>query len=226
MHDIVEANDIDPDYDIDIAVDTVLANVAAHTSSGTCIPPSKWQELSSEARELWQSLLATDRAIILGASTNSGSASVPRSSRPNSAGQCQPACSTSNPHLSSYLSKVAIKDKDPDPVPLAHNDPPDTPPAEPDTVLLANVTKQKRTWMQPHGSDLPPSDIRKVLSNDNTHAGTSSPTTSPKELVVDGTRYRAVNMARFYTVSSTHRTMASGSLIDCGANGGLAGVHH
>jgi hypothetical protein len=41
--------------------------------------------------------------------------------------------------------------------------------------------------------------------------------------VVDGTRYRAVNVARLYTVSSTHRTTVSGSLIDRGANGGIAG---
>jgi hypothetical protein len=43
------------------------------------------------------------------------------------------------------------------------------------------------------------------------------------EIMVDGTRYRAVNVARFYTVSSTHRTTASGSLIDRGTNGGIAG---
>jgi hypothetical protein len=41
------------------------------------------------------------------------------------------------------------------------------------------------------------------------------------EITVDGTCYRAVKVARFYTISSTHRTMASGSLIDCGANGGI-----
>jgi hypothetical protein len=43
------ADDIDPNYDIDIGVDTVLANVATRSSPGMCIPMSQWYELSLEA---------------------------------------------------------------------------------------------------------------------------------------------------------------------------------
>jgi hypothetical protein len=74
----------------------------------------------------------------------------------------------------------------------------------------------------PHGSNLPPSDIRKVLSNDNTRKDTKLDAACQKEIVVDGTRYHAVNVVHFYTVSSTHRTIASWSLIDHGTNGGIA----
>jgi hypothetical protein len=85
------------------------------------------------------------------------------------------------------------------------------------------LLKQKQTWTQPHGSNLPPSDIWKVLSNDNTCQDTKPDTAGQKEIVVDSTRYHAVNVARFYTISSMHCTTVSGSLIDRGANGGIAG---
>jgi hypothetical protein len=133
--------------------------------------------------------------------------------------------SANNQQLSSHLLEIAIEDDDPVPASTDVGDTPD--PSPPDTnadnVILANVTKQKRTWTQPRGSDLPPSDIRKVLSNESTRKDTKADTAGRKEIVVDGTRYRVVNVARFYTVSSTHRTTASGSLIDRGANGGIAG---
>jgi hypothetical protein len=34
-------------------------------------------------------------------------------------------------------------------------------------TLLANATKQQKTWTQPHGADLPAGDLHKVLSNTN-----------------------------------------------------------
>ena len=71
VHDVMATDTIDPDYDIDTGIDTVLANVAACSTPGTRIPVSQWFDLSSEARELWQSLSEADRAIILG-STKAG----------------------------------------------------------------------------------------------------------------------------------------------------------
>jgi NAD kinase len=59
--------------------------------------------------------------------------------------------------------------------------------------------------------------IRKVLSNNITHKDTKADTAGWREVVVDGTRYCAVNVVHFYTISSMHRTMAFGSLIDRGA---------
>jgi hypothetical protein len=83
--------------------------------------------------------------------------------------------------------------------------------------------KQKQTWSQPRGSDLPPSDIRKVLSNEYTRKDSSHGNESTKELVIDGTCYRTVNVACIYSVSFSHHTMVAASLIDHGANGGIAG---
>jgi hypothetical protein len=71
VHDIVATDTIDPDYDIDTGIDTVLANMAARATPGTRLPASQWFELSSEARDLWQSLSEADWAIILG-STKTG----------------------------------------------------------------------------------------------------------------------------------------------------------
>lgn len=71
MHNIMAMDDLDPNYDIDTGIDTVLANVAARSSSGMDIPNSQWYALSSEAYELWQSLSGADRAIILGSPSKS-----------------------------------------------------------------------------------------------------------------------------------------------------------
>jgi hypothetical protein len=62
LHDVMETDDIDPSYDIDTEIDTVLANVTARSASTTRLPTSKWFELSSEARDLWQSFSEADRA--------------------------------------------------------------------------------------------------------------------------------------------------------------------
>lgn len=80
--------------------------------------------------------------------------------KPFSVGQHPSAQSVNNHQLSSYLSEITIKDEDPVPAPLDADDPPHPCSlAEPDTVLLANITKQRQTWTQPCRSNLPPSDI-------------------------------------------------------------------
>jgi hypothetical protein len=188
VHDVMAHDTIDPDYDIDTGIDTVLANVAARSTLGTRLPAYQWSELSSESRDLWQSLPEADRAIILG-STKAGPSKSPRPFRPSSSGGTRPpgGCPSSNQHLSSFLSEIAIEDDVPISTPMdigtAPDPSPDDSPA--DTVLLAHVTKQQRTWTQPRGSDLPPSDIRKVLSNDSTRKNTQMDTSGHNEITVD-----------------------------------------
>jgi hypothetical protein len=87
--------------------------------------------------------------------------------------------------------ELAIEDDDPDPVPTASMDASDPSPDPDPTTLLANVTKQKQTWTQPCGTDLPPSDIWKVILNDNTHKDTASSKGTQQEIVIDGTCYRS-----------------------------------
>ena len=108
-------------------------------------------------------------------------------------------------------------------------DPEEIPPDPPNDDILAYATKQQL----PHG------DIRKVLSSVGTSPGKKPP---PKGLpskhgtnkttdvsfastiTIDGKKYREVNMLNRtqYSVSK-HTSSAKGSLIDRGANGGLAG---
>jgi hypothetical protein len=53
-------------------------------------------------------------------------------------------------------------------------------------MLLAHITKLKRTWTQQQcGSNLPPSDIWKALSTNSTCKGTTPDTTGHKGIVID-----------------------------------------
>ena len=223
VHDVVPADDGDLPYDIDTGIDTVLANVAACSSLGARIPASQWFELSSEAQDLCQSFPEADRAIILGTFPNSGQPSTPHMPKPSCNVQPSLGLGTNGKQHSGYLLEIAIEDEDPISVPPSTEAPPPASPPGSNTTLLANVTKQKCTWTQPRGSDLPPSNIRKVLSTDNSHKDTQPHPSHQHELVIDGTRYHAVNVACIYTISSMHCTTVSGSLIDHGANGGIAG---
>lgn len=87
--------------------------------------------------------------------------------------------------------------------------------------LLVYVTKQS----------LPPGDLRCVLSSNPTYTKKPVPYSKPKESVtfantvtIDGKKYRQVNVHERTTYNvSNHKASDRGSLIDRGANGGLAG---
>ena len=90
----------------------------------------------------------------------------------------------------------------------------DSPSADtPGTDLLACATQQS--------SSAHPGDLRRMLGSNpsGSHRGKT-----PHEIVVDGKRYRSVNVhsCRSYAVSN-HHASKHGSLVDRGANGGLAG---
>jgi hypothetical protein len=54
MHDVTAADDLDPNYDINTGINTVLANAVACSSSSTRIPTLQWFEFSLEEKELWK----------------------------------------------------------------------------------------------------------------------------------------------------------------------------
>ena len=85
------------------------------------------------------------------------------------------------------------------------------------TTLLAHATKRGKT--------LSPGDLRKVLSTTPGRDSTRDPDKSHgKELVIDGKKYRQVNMAKMLYKVSTHKSSSKGdSLVDRGANGGVGG---
>jgi hypothetical protein len=225
MHDMFDSDvstmASDGGFNIDTGVDTVLAHIANRSTLNVRIPGTQWFELSTEARDFWQSFSEADKAIILGSTKNNSPPSSHWTQRtPGS--QRSSGSSHSGKKISSYVHELSIEDEDPNTVSDTTSDH-DDPPAAFDTVLLANVTKQKRTWSQPRGSDLPPTDIRKVLSTKNTRKDSHPDTASPQELVIDGRRYCAVNVACIYSVSFSHCTTVAASLVDRGANGGIAG---
>ncbi len=79
--------------------------------------------------------------------------------------------------------------------------------------LLAHVTKKK---------PLPPGNVKHLLSPS---ANNSNKAGQPQEVNLNGITYRQVNMASMtYSVSSCHATGHKGSLVDRGANGGIAGA--
>jgi hypothetical protein len=81
---------------------------------------------------------------------------------------------------------------------------------EPSTDLLAMVTKHQK----PPSKIPPPSDVRRLLS-------TSSK--EPDEIKVGGKVYRLVNATILYSMSASNHKQVSSSLVDRGANGGIAG---
>jgi hypothetical protein len=88
------------------------------------------------------------------------------------------------------------------------------------TTLLVHVTKQKSFSKPSDGSNTSPSDICKVLSTNIRNDG-SKPT--PSEFYVNGKIYRLVdNECVVYQVTASPNQGAS--LIDRGANDGIAGV--
>ena len=86
-------------------------------------------------------------------------------------------------------------------------------------TLAVHSTKQ--TWTKPQGNDLPPSDIHKVLSSIGRAPADESNTS---EITIKGKTYRLINATTFYVVSAALQSNKHGSLMDRGANGGLAGL--
>jgi hypothetical protein len=86
-------------------------------------------------------------------------------------------------------------------------------PPEPDppaTLLFAHMAKKK---------DIHPGDIHRVLSQ-SMAKGSAPP--ARKSVVQDGVTYYAANQHIQYWASS-HCQVRTGALVDCGANGGIAG---
>jgi hypothetical protein len=108
VHDVMEADDLDPNYDINTGINTVLANAVACSSSGTRIPTLQWFEFSSEVKELWQSLSETDRAIILGASSKSCQCPMAQMSKASSGVQHPFGLGTNTKKLSSYFLEITM----------------------------------------------------------------------------------------------------------------------
>jgi hypothetical protein len=212
--DVIEA--IDGEYDIDIGIDTIQANINNQHPPGSRMPFGCWKSLPQETQAIWDTIPDKDKATILGSGKgNTGSYS--RGTRPTRA---QSNRMSDAERLAAYLHELGIEEVPPETpaneVPI-EDIPPDT--DDPGTTLLANATK--RTWSKPKGSDLPPSDIRKVLSSIKHHD--SSTQESVPEITINGKTYRIVNTTTTYNVSAARHRSEHALLVDRGVNGGVAG---
>ena len=83
---------------------------------------------------------------------------------------------------------------------------------EPEQPLLAHMTKKK---------PLPPGNVKRLLSSTANKDHKAAP---PQEVNLNGIIYWQVNMAStVYAISSCHAAGNKCSLVDHGANGGIAG---
>jgi len=121
---------------------------------------------------------------------------------------------------------IDLEDQDPQTADLAHGDPPDEPvigsatsdhaSTEDAQPLLAFFSNQKK---------LAPNDIRRVLSPPSTskHAPTNKVQNAAKHtIILDGVTYKQAMHCICYKVSAYSSTKAA-TLVDRGANGGMAG---
>jgi hypothetical protein len=85
--------------------------------------------------------------------------------------------------------------------------------------LIASVTKQGASqhceWSQPKAQDIPAADLRKMLSQ---HQGPDKPS-----VMINGVEYVVKLNDVMYQVSNHKQETLPLVLIDCGANGGVAG---
>ena len=174
----------------------------SNSASRPQLNPQQWQQLSQDARNIWNSLDTNAKNIILGQgktqqqqanTTHLGTMREPngngQSTAPNGGGH--------HNHKQEVTANV---------------------PAFNDNTILANFTQHK---------DLPPGNLQRLLSSSSTSgdkqtqqpSGTSS---NPKEIVLDGKRYRQVNTSNII-YSHSRVTSTRGALIDRGANGGICG---
>ena len=162
-----------------------------------------------------------DKALILGNSTASP-ARAPPGNRPGRPTRAQSVHSIDAAAIASYLHEFGIGTSGSEAAPagdiLSHEVDPFPTGDDPPTLAVHSTRK---SWVKPKGDDLPPSDIRKVLSSIARQATDESDTS---EIIIKGKTYRLVNAAIFYVVSAALQSNKHGSLMDRGANGGVAGI--
>ena len=220
-HDVLP--DPDPDefydagtYDIDQPIDTFHVNESRF--QGPRLSYDQWHALPEDAQKIWDTLSQDAKGIILRPPPK------PDPNRKPKPFQQPPPRQQNVP-----FPRRSIHEHDIDYI-IAHLHElhgGDTPPnadngadtsvhvdamESDEQPLLAHMTKKKH---------LPPGNVKRLLSP------TPSNTTSagkPQEVNPNGTIYRQVNTAStLYSISSCHASGHKGSLVDRGANGGIAG---
>ena len=184
-------------YDIDTPIDTIQANMSrSHStfpSSNTRLPQDKWNHLSDDERKTWNSLSREAKAIILGINSKPTKSPPPRQSML---------------HDMSAVDFLSLLQE------TSSHDPTHTDSSQDveDKNILINAAASK--------ASVSPADIRRVLSSQKNNNGMQD--NNGGEIDINGSRYRKVNTHNLYTVSE-HKHTHNASLVDRGANGGIAG---
>lgn len=182
------------------------------------MPFPHWQSLSPESQAIWDTLPDDDKALILGARD----APCARPSHGMNPTHVQNTHELMEPSLlETHLHGLVFSDP---PVPATNPGLPDvTSPTAPDdtsTMLLVHATNH--TWTKPKGSNLSPSDIRKVISSTTHHD--SGSLLEPTDITIQGKVYCLVNAVHLYNVSAALHCSSLASLVfDHDANGSVAG---
>jgi hypothetical protein len=198
--------EMDP-FDIDTPVDTIQAFASNFTprpgmSERVRMPKEKWFGIDQKTKDLWDKIDDKYKSVILGYTKTSTSSSF--SSRPPSKPPFLPKQRRNvNLHeMSAYdFLQAHSHELDPEPIPdeSVLEEPPDDTEQESSDTLLINAAKGSRP------SPLPPGDIRRVLSKNSK---------------------RSANLTQIQYKVSYHKASSepSLSLMDRGANGGVAGT--
>ncbi len=183
----------------DEGLDAVLEVNKASTNPQAKVPIDVWRSLKHEDRKAWDGLSDEGKYALLNCRNHGPSDTQTKDTR--------------QVHRSEGMYDVEDTGEEDGEIAEAIPDDlegiPDT-----STTLLANVTKR---------SDMHPGDLRKVMSKSLNKP--SAMKREVHEVTIDGKVYRAVNMTRVeYEVSErTRHSKSPGSLMDRGANGGVAG---
>ena len=202
--------------DIDSPIDVIRANAHKHRPANGVMPSSRWRQLTAEARSTWDTLSDDMKAIILG-SAPSSTPPTPRKTNLHEISACDYLqANRHDMHVGSEGDVDDTNEKTDDVEPA--DDRAEFQDADDGRTALLNCVNKR--------NDVHPADIRKVLSQ-------TTPATSDKkpdktvgfdgEITVNGKKCREVNVANSYRVSQ-HNTAHSQSLVDRGANGGVAGA--
>ena len=211
-------------YDIDSSIDHIQANEHCINSEDTCyelyvsaqntgtrLPFELWKQLTPKDQSTWKSLSIDAKKLLLGKVSSPPSTNfTPRRKV--------------NQHDTVTQEEVEVNL--PEQLMGSEGDVNDTT-QETDT-LLAHATNRH--------SKVPPSELAKLLSTSiaryqgkptgksNDKGGTSVSRAEQEQITVNGVKYtRQANVHHTYAVSA-HKSESNGSLVDRGANGGIAGA--
>ena len=219
MTDVGSPSDDMPSFGFDTPVTTVAAFRARMTGA-------QWHKLDSDSQRIWDSLSDAAKEIIL-----SNHSPGTRPGRPNRPGPRGPGGRPGRPpdrrqvhaHESYPDDDVGADTHDVDHDPPDGDDVPDDDPTPSDDHYLAMATNRSRP-----SKPSSPAALHHMMSSSRARGETATSKPAPKSQRDDT---RVVNNARLintcvitYAVSKHHQREFGDSLVDRGANGGLAGT--